>query len=176
MKLPRTLTNEVDNSDTHFQDQDVRELVIGIGRFGPYIRYGDKFASVGKEDDHYSIGYSRALELVKEKIEADAAKQIKIFVDEGISILNGRWGPYITNGEKNARIPKDTDPLSLSLAECESLLEAAPVRRGRKGAKKKVTKKKVAKKKVAKKKVAKKKVAKKKVAKKKVPKKKVAVA
>ena len=176
MKLPRTLTNEMDNSDTHFQDHDIRELIIGIGRFGPYIRYGDKFASVGKEDDPYSISYSRALEVVKEKIEADAAKQIKTFVDEGVSILNGRWGPYITNGEKNARIPKDTDPLTLSLADCESLLEAAPVRRGRKGAKKKVAKKKVAKKKVAKKKVVKKKVVKKKVVKKKVVKKKVAAA
>ncbi len=153
MKLPRTLTNGESEVQEHFHGMDLRELVIGMGRFGPYIRYGDKFASVGKEDDPYSISYMRALELVEEKIEADAAKQIKIFIEDGISILNGRWGAYITNGEKNARVPKETDPLSLSLSDCEALLEAAPVRRGRKAAKKKVAKKKVTKRKATKKKI-----------------------
>ena len=125
-----------------------------IGRFGPYVRYGDKFVSM-KEDDPYTISLERALELVAEKKIADANRLILDFEEQGIQVLNGRYGPYITNKEKNARVPKDRDPKSLTLQECEELLAAAPVR-GRRG-KKKVAKKAAAKKTTAKKKTAKKK-------------------
>ena len=125
-----------------------------IGRFGPYVRYGDKFVSM-KEDDPYTIELPRALELIAEKKKADAERLILDFEDEGIQVLNGRYGPYITDKTKNARVPKDREPKSLTLEECQELLAAAPVR-GRRGKKKAAKKKTAAKKKAAKKKTKKK--------------------
>ncbi|MEJ2128145.1 MAG: DNA topoisomerase I [Woeseiaceae bacterium] len=122
-----------------------------VGRFGPYVRYGDKYVSM-KEDDPYTVELPRALELIAEKKKADAERLILDFEEEGIQVLNGRYGPYITNKKKNARVPKDREPKSLTLEECKELLEAAP-ERGRRG-KKKVAKK--AAKKTAKKKTKKK--------------------
>ena len=158
-KLPRKLG----------ETEDGLPISASVGRFGPYVRYGDKYVSM-KEDDPYTVELPRALELIAEKIKADAERLILDFEDHGIQVLNGRYGPYITNKEKNARVPKDREPKTLTLEECIELLAAAPVR-GRRG-KKKTAKKKVAKKKAAKKKVAKKKAAKKKPAKKKAAKKK----
>ena len=165
-KLPRKLG----------ETSDGLPVSASVGRFGPYIRYGDKYVSM-KEDDPYTVELPRALELVEEKKIADANRLILDFEDEGIQVLNGRYGPYITNKEKNARVPKDREPKTLTLEECKELLEAAPVRgrRGKKKAAKKkaskaATKKKATKKKAKKKtrkKAAKKKAAKKKVAKKK---------
>ena len=129
-----------------------------IGRFGPYVRYGDKYVSM-KEDDPYTIELPRALELIAEKKKADAERLILDFEEEGIQVLNGRYGPYITDKTKNARVPKDREPNSLTLEECKELLAAAPAR-GRRG-KKKAAKKKTAAKKTAKKKAAKKKTKKK---------------
>jgi DNA topoisomerase-1 len=101
-----------------------------IGRFGPYVRYANKFVSI-KGDDPYTITLERALELVAEKKIADANRLILDFPDAGIQVLNGRYGPYITNKLKNAKIPKDKTPKELSLDECQALLAAAPERRGR---------------------------------------------
>ena len=145
-----------------------------IGRFGPYVRYGDKFVSM-KEDDPYTIELDRALVLIAEKKKADAERLIQDFPDDGIQVLNGRYGPYITDKKKNAKIPKDTDPKSLTLEQCKEMLAAAP-ERGRRG-KKKVTSKasegdvKLAAKKVTKKTARKKAATKKKTAKKKTKKK-----
>ena len=72
------------------------------------------------------------MQLVSEKKAADAAKKILTFEAQGIEVLNGRFGPYITNGQKNAKVPKDKEPKTLTLAECEELLAAAPIRRARK--------------------------------------------
>jgi DNA topoisomerase-1 len=121
-KLPRALG----------QTADGEEIVINIGRFGPYVRYGSKFVSLKKDDDPYTVSLERAIELIAEKKKADAEKQIKIFEAEGISILNGRYGPYVTDGKKNARIPKDREPASLTVEECQKMLEEAPISRGRK--------------------------------------------
>ena len=96
-----------------------------IGRFGPYVKYAGKFVSLKGDDDPYTVTLERALELIREKKEFDANRLIRDFADEGIQILNGRYGPYITNGSKNARVPKDRDPKSLELAECQELLEKA---------------------------------------------------
>ena len=120
------------------------EVAASVGRFGPYIRYGSKFVSLKREDDPYTVTLERALELVAEKKKADAEKQIKLFEEEGISILNGRYGPYVTNGKKNAKVPKDVEPSSLSLEESIALLEAAPARGARRGKKKTTAKKKTA--------------------------------
>ena len=111
--------------------EEGEEISVNIGRFGPYVRYDNKFASLKKEDDPYTIDLPRALELVREKKAADAAKYIKVFEKEGISILNGRYGPYITDGKKNARIPKDRQAQDLTLQECQDLIAAAPAGRRR---------------------------------------------
>jgi DNA topoisomerase-1 len=105
-----------------------------IGRFGPYIRYGDKFVSTGGEEP-LTISLEQALVLVAEKKIADANRVINTFEEQGIQVLNGRYGPYVTDGTKNARIPKDTDPKSLTLEDCVKMIEAAPAR-GRRGKKK----------------------------------------
>ena len=148
-------------------------LSTNYGRFGPYVKYASKFVSINKEYqdkdiDPYNITFEQAMELVKAKKEFDANKHIKNFPGTDIEVLNGRWGPYITDGLKNAKIPKDKEPTSLTQKECEDLLAAAPFRRGKKkkAADKKVTKKKAVKKKTAKKKTTRKKTVKKNSAKK----------
>jgi DNA topoisomerase-1 len=111
------------------------EIVVNIGRFGPYVRFGSKFVSLKKEDDPYTVGLERALQLIEEKKKADAAKQIKKFDGTDVNILNGRFGPYVTDGTRNARVPKDRDPKSLTLEEAVTLLETSgTMRRGRRRA------------------------------------------
>ncbi|MDH3646415.1 MAG: DNA topoisomerase I [Gammaproteobacteria bacterium] len=155
-KLPRKLG----------ETEQGEPVSASIGRFGPYVRYGDKFVSI-KEDDPYTIQLDRALVLIAEKKIEDANRLIRDFPDQGIQILRGRYGPYITNKEKNARVPKDREPESLTLAECEELLEKAPVRGRRKKKKKKKTETKTELKQAAKKVSRKKPAAKKKKKKKK---------
>ena len=111
--------------------EEGEKIVVNIGRFGPYVRYDDNFVSLKKEDDPYTIELNRAMELVREKKKADAGKQIKIFKEEGISVLKGRYGPYITDGKKNVKIPKHREPGNLTLEDCQALIAAAPVSRRR---------------------------------------------
>jgi DNA topoisomerase-1 len=140
-------------------------ISTNIGRFGPYVKYDSKFVSLNVKvgDDPFTLTLERALELVRDKKEFDANREIKIFEDTDIKILRGRYGPYITDGVKNARIPKDIeDPQTLTLEVCQELIEKAPLPKSRrkKAAKKKTaTKKKTARKKTAKKKTSKKKAA-----------------
>jgi DNA topoisomerase-1 len=121
-KLPRALGTTAEGEP----------VVASIGRFCPYIKFGSKYVSL-KDDDPYTVTLERALECIRAKREADANRIIRDFGELSIQVLNGRYGPYISNGEKNARVPKDRDPSSLSLEECRALLEAAPIRpqRGR---------------------------------------------
>ena len=149
---------------------DGEYITACLGRFGPYLNYGEKknLSLKGLEEkgdnpfDPYTITFEQALPLVEQKKIIEANKVIQDFEEKGIQVLNGRFGPYVTDGNKNVKVPKDQDPKDLSLAECEEMIENAPAKRGRFGAKKKVVKKKVVKKKVVKKKVVKKKVVKKK--------------
>ena len=106
-------------------------LEANIGRFGPYIKYGSKYASLKVEDDPYTITLERACEVVAAKKLADANRIIQDFGIDDIQVLNGRYGPYITDKQRNARIPKDRDPKTLTLEECRALLAAAPQRPGR---------------------------------------------
>ncbi len=112
------------------------EITTNVGRFGPYVKYGAKYVSL-KTDDPYEITPERALEVIREKEIADANRLILDFPDAGIQVLNGRYGPYITDKARNAKIPKDKDPKSLTLPECQAMLAAAPARTfgkwGRKG-------------------------------------------
>jgi DNA topoisomerase-1 len=103
------------------------EITTNVGRFGPYVKYGAKYVSL-KIDDPYEITPERALEVIREKEIADANRLILDFPDAGIQVLNGRYGPYITDKSRNAKIPKDKDPKSLTLEECQTLLAAAPAR------------------------------------------------
>ena len=107
-------------------------VLINIGRFGPYVKYGSKFASLSKDDDPYTIDLGRALEVVVKKAADAAQKEIKVFDDAGIRVLNGRFGPYVTDGKKNARLPKDREPTSINLDEARDLLEKAPASKRRK--------------------------------------------
>ena len=137
------------------------EVSAGIGRFGPYIRYGSKFVSL-KDADPHTVELSAALELVAAKKQAYLDRILRTFEDTDVQILKGRWGPFITDGKKNARMPKEREPDSMTLEECLAALEAAPDKRSKKKAgKKKVTKKKATKKKASRKKASKKKTAKK---------------
>src|SRR5262249_11372223 len=116
--------------------QEGEPVSANIGRFGPYVRYGNKFVSI-RGDDPYTITLERALELVAEKKIADANRLIRDFPEAGIQGLNGRYGPYVPNKQKNAKIPKDKVPKELTLEECQALLAAAPERRARGGGRKK---------------------------------------
>jgi len=103
------------------------EIVANTGRFGPYVKYGAKYVSL-KTDDPYTVTLERALEVIRDKQISDANRLILDFPDAGIQVLNGRYGPYITDKARNAKISKDRDPKGLTLAECQALLAAAPVR------------------------------------------------
>ena len=100
---------------------------VGVGRFGPYVKYGVKYVSI-KSDDPYTIEFPRALALIEEKKVADAARLIRDYGVDNIQVLHGRYGPYLTDGKRNARIPKDRAPTSLTLEECRALLADAPLR------------------------------------------------
>ena len=106
--------------------EDGKEIKASIGRFGPYIQVDKLFVSL-KEDDPHTIEEAKARELYKEKLAAEAAKNIQNFGK--IKVLNGRFGPYVTDGKKNAKIPKDTDPAKLTEAEAEAILKAAPAKK-----------------------------------------------
>jgi DNA topoisomerase-1 len=102
-------------------------VAVGIGRFGPYVKYGSKFVSL-KVDDPYTLNFERALIVIEEKRLSDASRTIRDFGVDDIVVLHGRYGPYITDKKRNARVPKGREPASLNLEECRALLAAAPPR------------------------------------------------
>ena len=119
-----------------------KDVTVAVGRFGPFVKLGDTYASLGKTDDPYTISFEDSVELVRAKIEMIANRTIKVFPGTEIQVLNGRYGPYISDGEKNGKIPKDRDPASLTQAECEELLLVGkPVRKGGRFGKKVAAKK-----------------------------------
>jgi DNA topoisomerase-1 len=139
-RLPRTL-GEIDGE----------AVSVGVGRFGPFAKRGASYASLKPEDDPYTIELERALFLIREKEEIAANRIIQQFEGTNVQVLNGRFGPYISDGEKNGKIPKDRDPKSLTLAECQALLlEGKPVRKGGRFGKKNAPAKKTAAKKAVK--------------------------
>ncbi|HEY5972881.1 MAG TPA: DNA topoisomerase I [Pseudoxanthomonas sp.] len=120
-KLPRKLG----------QDKD-EEVSVGIGRFGAFAKRGSVYASLKKEDDPYTIDLARAVFLIEEKEEIARNRIIKSFDGSDIQVLNGRFGPYISDGKLNGRIPKDREPASLTLEEVVKLMEETgkPMRKG----------------------------------------------
>lgn len=125
-KLPRELGEYED-----------KKVTVAIGRFGPYVRHDNKFVSLGKEDDPYSVQLDRAIELIEAKREKDRKAVIKKFdEDVELQVLNGRWGPYIKHGKKNYKIPKTTKAEELSFEDCMKIIESAPEPKSRRGRKK----------------------------------------
>ena len=119
--LPRSLGHTADGE----------EILANIGRFGPYIKYGARYVSLGKVDP-YSVDLKTANELIAADTEKRAKMTVHDFTEQGIKVLNGRFGPYVTDGKKNAKVPKDQDPAKLTVEDCQKLLEAAPARGPRK--------------------------------------------
>ena len=112
------------------KDDNGEEVSAGIGRFGPFVKQGQAVRlAQGRGRSLHDRHCERAQELIRERLDLLANRVITDFGD-GIQVLNGRYGAYITDGEKNARIPKDREPKRLT-RECKALLAAAPVRRGR---------------------------------------------
>lgn len=119
-KLPRTVGETADG----------QTIKANVGRFGPYIQIGKLYVSIKPYDPH-DITLEQALELYDAKLKAEAEKNIADFGD-GTKVLNGRYGPYITDGTKNAKIPKDTDPTSITHEQALELLkEAKPAKKPR---------------------------------------------
>ena len=112
--------------------QDGTPISVGRGQYGPYVKFGQKYASI-KEDDPFTLTLPRAIEIVEAKLAADRERTILDFPDHGIQVLKGRYGPYVTDRKRNAKVPKDREPASLTLEECQALLAAAPERKGRFG-------------------------------------------
>jgi DNA topoisomerase I len=111
------------------QTKDGQDIKANIGRFGPYIQIGKLFVSIKPLDPH-DITLEQALELYDAKLKAEAEKNIADFGD-GIKVLNGRYGPYVTDGKKNAKIPKDTDPKTITHEQAKEMLASATPAKGR---------------------------------------------
>lgn len=130
-KLPRNL-GEVEG----------KTVIIGEGRFGPYVHYGDMFVSIPKTTNPLEITLDEALTLIRNKQQADAQKVIKTFAEEpDLQILNGRYGPYISYQKKNYKIPSNIEPSDLNIETCFKVIELqkekAEVRKTRSTAKRK---------------------------------------
>jgi DNA topoisomerase-1 len=110
------------------QDEEGNDMTVAIGRFGPYVKVGSKFYSL-KTDDPYTITFERAKEVIAEAKDKESKILIKTFPGSDVVVKDGRYGPYITNGKANAKIPKGTEPTDLDLATCEQLLASAPPKR-----------------------------------------------
>lgn len=114
-----------------------KKVTIGVGRFGPYIKHNSMFVSLPKDKDPYTITLEEAIPLILDKRKKEQEKLIKTFEqDENIQILNGRFGPYISYNKTNYKIPKTTDPKTLSYEDCMKIIEETDKKDSKKGTKK----------------------------------------
>lgn len=124
-ELPRTVGQTPDGDD----------IKANVGRFGPYIQIGKLFVNI-KDEDPRTITLETSMKLYKAKLKAEAEKNVAEF-DDGIKVLRGRFGPYVTDGTKNAKIPKETDPTTVTHEQAKKLLAEAPEGKKRFGRRKK---------------------------------------
>lgn len=110
-KLPRVLGE--------FEGKEVK---VNVGRFGPYVQHGSSFTSLKKEDDVMSIDLETSVQRIIDKREADAKKLILDFSEEGIQVVQGRWGPFIKQGKENYRIPKGEEAEKLTLERVQAII------------------------------------------------------
>lgn len=118
-KLPRVIG----------QNEEGKDVKTNIGRFGPYVQLDKTYASISNEQI-FTITLEEALQLIKDKLEQKSKNTLQEF-DDGIKVLIGRFGPYVTDGKTNAKIPKDKTPESLTHEECKELIANAPAKKGR---------------------------------------------
>ena len=111
-ELPRTVGT--------FNGEDI---ICAVGRFGPYIKYKGAFISLGKDNNPYTVDLEKCIALIEENARKEAQRSIKSFPEEGVEILNGRFGPYIKKGKENYRIPKGTAPDSLTIEAVKEIIE-----------------------------------------------------
>lgn len=113
-KLPRTLGE--------FED---KQVTVNIGRFGPYIQHDGKFYSLGKNYDPYEVTLEEAIPIIVEKREAKEKKTIKVFEKEKIQVLNGPYGPYLKQGLRNYKLPKELQEKAadITLEEAKKIIE-----------------------------------------------------
>ena len=101
-----------------------KEITVAVGRFGPYIRHDNKFYSLAKTDNPSLVEYDRAVEIINEKRQKDLDNIILTFdEDPDLRVMNGRFGPYIAYKKTNYKIPKDTNPSTLSHKDCMAIME-----------------------------------------------------
>ena len=117
-----------------------KEMTVGVGRFGPYVRHNNKFVSLPKGADPLEITAEEAVALIEAKEKKDKEKIIKKFdEDADLQVLNGRYGPYIAYKKSNYKIPKKMKPEELSLEDCRKIITDAD--KGKEGKPEKKTKK-----------------------------------
>ena len=115
-KLPRQLGEYED-----------KVMTVAIGRFGPYIRHDSTFYSLPKTDDPMEVTAERAVEIIEAKREEEKNRLIQVLGEnDEIQVLNGRFGPYFTRDKVNYKIPKGTDPTTLTLEKCLELIASQP--------------------------------------------------
>ena len=104
--------------------------MVGVGKYGPYVRHKSKFFSLAKSDDPYTIQEERAIEIIMDKRTREEQRNIKQFEEEpGMQILNGRYGPYISFQNRNYRIPRGMKPEELTLGECREIISKADAKK-----------------------------------------------
>jgi len=115
-----------------------KEMVVAVGRFGPYIRHDSKFYSLPKTENPISVSAERAIEIIEEKREAEKNRVINLFGENGeIQVLNGRFGPYISFEKNNYKIPKNVEPKTLTEAQARELIQSQADAPAKKTARKK---------------------------------------
>jgi len=112
------------------EDADGNVIEASIGRFGPYLKVNGKYVSIRGEDPH-TIDLETSLKLIDEYNKKQAERFIKEFEGSKIQVLNGRYGPYITDGKTNAKIPKDIEPKDITLEQAQEAIKNAPAKKGR---------------------------------------------
>jgi DNA topoisomerase-1 len=115
---------ELFNFPRNLGSYETADMVVAVGRFGPYIKHNNQYYSLTKNDDPAMISQERAIEIIELKRKQDKEKIIRQFPgNENVIVLNGRFGPYISISKSNFKIPKGTDPAKLSLEDCLKIAE-----------------------------------------------------
>ena len=105
-------------------------IVVGRGRFGPFVRYQKTYANIPKGEEPSTVTLERGIELIEAKLAGARQNVLKEFEGSNIQVLKGRYGPYVTDGSKNANVPKEKEPEALTMEEAQALIGAAPERKG----------------------------------------------
>lgn len=135
-ELPRTLGKVSKEDGLPAQAGD--DILVNIGRYGPYVKIGKTYASLGEEADPFLITKNEALTIFKDAEEEKKKAILQTFDEGAIEVKNGRYGPYVTDGTTNATVPKGKDPEKITEKEAKELLEK---KRNKKGGYKKGKKK-----------------------------------